>query len=647
MTQQIKSFNQRYAEELTRQLRLVYPNMSYETLRELVREECKKNFKNPPVTVEKQTVSLLQFINYIESKNPILSGFGTLYHQHKDLSSLLYVLIEDLGTLRKKAKNSKFDHVNDEDKTLYQMFDTIQLTYKLLMNSLYGATIESNSFFFNPYFGPAVTYTGVVIITTSLNIFEKFMSNNFHFRKFSDLTTYINNIINEDYNPYDYVDTGVEDEILLNYLCEKLDNCTEKFRDKIKIIISNLDEQNKLKIYLKNNIYETIDRSNKLQQLFKNILGNEIFLDPNEPPEEYMEDLTSMWETLDVIVHYDYLDFYRYENAEYGERKTILTVDTDSNFLYLYPFVEYCKNKFGIVDDDIRRMTTTNVIMYVLTSLIAKCFETLTRVAFRIEDPVQRKIIAMKNEFYYKRIMLTTSKKNYSGIVTMQEGNLLNPPKHDVKGLAIKKVSTNKNVRNFFTELLRDNILSSERIDVSEILGKYNELESEIRESLLSGNISYLIPGKVNSVDSYVNPYTQQTVRGTLVWNELYPDKQIVFPDKINFLKLKDISYEEVVNILDDKVNCISNEEKDRIMSVLEDIIYKDENMAKYGFKVICMPKSVREIPEWLIPFIDIRKMIENHMKSGFKLLESLQFNVLNYQVGDDKGETLSNIVSI
>lgn len=640
-----KKFTQRYTDEMVEQLKLIYPRISESRIREVVAAKARQSIVNPPISLEGSSTTLLQFIDYVESTNPILSGFGTLYRQHGDMSSLLYVLVNDLIDLRKVAKAKKFEHINDEDKTLCQMFETMQLTYKLLNNSLYGATIEKSSFFYNPYFGPSVTYTGVVIITTSMNLFEKFMSSNVCFRKLTDVITYVNNIVKENYNPYDYVEYGVEKEKLVEFLYKNLKDKTPKNKEVINRMVEQMSESDVLKVFLKNNIYETIDRSQKLQDCLKSMLGNTNFLDPNEPPKEYLESLSTMWDILNTVVHYDYLDFYRYENAEYGPRRTILTVDTDSNFLYLYPFFKYCKEKFDIEDSDIVRMTTTNIIMYVLTSLITQCYETLTK-AFGIEDQSQRKIIAMKNEFYYSRIMLTNSKKNYSGIIKLQEGNMLNPPKHDIKGLAIKKVSTNKEIRKEFTRILKDEILDSDVIEITKILSSYNSLEDRIKDSLNQGELQFAIPGKVNAVSSYKDPYTQQTVRGSLIWNALYPNQEIVFPDKINFVKLKDFDYETICNMINDSTD-ISDEEKQFFISALERTLFSNERMAKYGFRVLCMPKSINKIPKWLIPFINVSKMVEDNMKSGFKILESLGFNVLSYQVGDEKGEVSSNIVNI
>lgn len=51
----------------------------------------------------------------------------------------------------------------------------------------------------------------------------------------------------------------------------------------------------------------------------------------------------------------------------------------------------------GIEDKDIYRVTTINVIMYILTSLITEHYEMLTS-SFGIKDADKRKFISMKNE---------------------------------------------------------------------------------------------------------------------------------------------------------------------------------------------------------------------------------------------------------
>ena len=302
-------------------------------------------------------------------------------------------------------------------------------------------------------------------------------------------------------------------------------------------------------------------------------------------------------------------------------------------------------------DNNDNRFITCNIVMYLLTQLVGECYENLTK-SFGIQDKTQRAIIKMKNEFFYSRIMLTESKKNYSGLIHAQEGRILKEPKHDIKGLAIKKVNTNRNVRNAYTKLIHDDILTKPEISITETFNDFNKLKMDIEKSFMNGEITYSIPGKVNEFSSYANPLQQLTVRGTILWNSLYPDDSIVIPDKINYLKLRiphekdEYEYDVACDIID-RDNDINDDEKERIKEVLKTVVYDDESYAHYGLKVICLPKKIKEVPKWLSDMISLEEMLELNLKPGYKILKSLNSKVLSYQVGDMKGETMSNIIKI
>ena len=248
--------------------------------------------------------------------------------------------------------------------------------------------------------------------------------------------------------------------------------------------------------------------------------------------------------------------------------------------------------------------------------------------------------------------MLTESKKNYSGIIFGQEGNILTKPKHDIKGLAIKKVNTNRKVREYYTDMILNDILLADEISIPTVFKHYNEFKNIIERSFLNGEISYSIPGKINPINTYEEPLRQQTVRGTLLWNELYPEDTINPPDKINYLKLKvphekdEYAFDVLCDIID-KDDEISNKEKERVKSVIKELVYDDDSFAHYGLSVICFPKKIKKIPKWLSSIIALDEMIEANLKPGYKILKSLNSKVLSYQVGDSKGETISNILTI
>lgn len=652
-----------YIKETKEQIHLLRPDIDMDELDSLVKDLIRENYKNPACSfqdknLEETKTSLMKVVKFIEEDKPIMTGWGTFFEQHKVLKSVEYDLITFLGDTRKTYKDLKLEHTNDEDKTLYNIYDIYQLTFKLLANSLFGIYTESNSFFYHPLIGPSITMTGRVIITTCLNLFEKVLSGNMLFRKIHDVSRYINNILKEDYDISDYVDKEnfVSKTTLFKFLRER---CI--FRDNFSIallknMITNLSKKDANKVYFKNNLYQLIERSDIFKENLLSILGEDKLKDPNKPPEEYLPALENMWEVFNTCCHYNYMDFYRMENAKYKKRRVILTVDTDSNFLYLYPFFQFSQklmedNDCELEDTHENRFVTCNIIMYLATRLIAVCFDNLTSL-MGIEDPEQRKLIKMKNEFYFSRIMLTESKKNYSGMIFANEGKILEKPKHEVKGLAIKKVNTNRKVREYYTKMLKDDILLPLEIDVPKVFNKYSSLSNTIENSIKNGEIDYILPGKVNEIDTYAFPLREQTVRGSLLWNAIYPDNSIVYPDKINYIKLKvdvkgkEYPFDVICNALDD-MDCINDSFREELKDAIYRTCYEKDEAAHYGMKVICLPKSVKKIPEWIIPFINVDQMVEANLKPGYKILNSLSTKVLSYQIGDDKGEKLSNIVTI
>jgi hypothetical protein len=650
----MKQFTQRYVDELVKQVQLVHKDdYDEKELRKFVAKLCNEKFTNKKVSIENDTykkeLSLLQLIKYFETEKPIITGFGTLFVQHKVNMSPEFDMIEDFQVLRDKNKDKKFEHLNDEDATLMLMFDSFQLTYKLLMNSDYGAAIEENSFFYHPELGPSITLTGQTIIMTSIVIFESFLADNFYFHTLTDVTNYVSNIIQEDYDSSELKSgTTISVKKLFGRLYSKLQCQNDFTKEKVMTICTNLTEEERIKVYFKNNFYEAIQYANKkVINNLKSMLGNETFLDPNDPPEGYAEKLVSVWKFLEKYVYYNHLDFYRDSRCRYHTRRAVLGCDTDSNFIYCYPFFHFCKEYFEIEDTETIRMTTTNIYMYFVTAVVTNIYSTLTK-QFGIEGEKYRKYIKMKNEFYFSRMMLTSGKKNYATLPILQEGRIIKNPKVDIKGLAIKKISTNKRIRKHFTDIVEQKILMAKKINVAEIYKESMLIENEIRDSLSKGESEFSIPVKINELESYNDKtvFQEQQVRGYIAWNALFPENTINPPDKINKFVLKSLPYEDLCSYIYD-CSSLTEEEQENIIQALTENIYKHSRLSKYGFSVLCAPKSCKKLPEWIIGLIDIDKLVEVNLKPGYTILKHLGLKMLSYQVGDSKGDVLSNIITL
>ena len=632
-----------YIKKMTQLMELRFPNMKREDLIEIIKNEAKKGLanKNNDIKInyerngivinssKRPEMDLKTLDSYIAKNNPIISGYGVLFKRQDQFNNILGNMIRTLKKKRKEYKKEMFNHINDEDQSIAQMYDSRQKTTKVLNNSFYGATNESNSIFYHPHFGASITYSGEDLVTTAAVAFENFLGNNIIFENVSDIFIYINNIINEEYSETVEFNRFITKEELLTYLKSKLINDFDNFHyieeffdsmeenydyDDLKVIYNS--------IYYKNNFYEFLDDSDIVDNYFDKIIGRYDFKNPNDPPKDMIDTLDKIWNILKDYVFYNYQDFYRFKRISSEKREVILTIDTDSNFLYLYPYFEYFNALYpDRVDSNNKEsiVSIINIIMYQMTKLIDVVMMTTTKDWNIPED--FGKIINMKNEFLIERIMLTPNKKNYSSLVLMQEGNIINNPKIDVKGMAIRKVNTNKNVRTYFTKLLDEEVLNTNEINLARIIDKFKLLENNIRESLLEGNLEYSLPVRANEASSYKFPERIMAFRGVVNWNILFPEEEINLPEKVNMIKLNIDSYD----VIQDNI-------KDRDIREKFKKVFKNQNgiYTSNGLDVICIPKKIKKIPDILKPFVAVEEMVNNNISPGIVILESLGFKTLD-----------------
>ena len=569
-------------------------------------------------------LDLLKFIDWTSGKlKPILTGNGVVTRPHgTDRSlNLRADMLKFLLDRRRATKSEMFEYINT-DPEKFNSLDRSQKIDKLLANSYYGVTGEKNSIFYDRHMGPAVTYTGVQIITTSVMAFEAFLANNIEFNNVDDALIFIDRVLSQEYE-YEFLiddDKTVDNEQLANYLYSRINKngITDKDYTLIYNTVKNLSVEECSYIYYKNNLLKFFENSAVLD-LLKDILTGEhgVVTNNGKIVDENKESLDLLWDICKEYVMYDYIPYDRYERALNNTRKAVLLVDTDSNFINLDPFYRFMKNNFEIPDTNDGTNAVINVMIYVLSKFIQKSLDRLTENLNVPED--KRSIINMKSEFLYSRLLLTTNKKQYAGNLIGQEGNILEKPKLDMKGMAIRKVTVNQTVREYFTDILENDVLRASKIDIPKILAKFRQLEKIIADDLRAGNINFSIPNNLNEVGSYKYPFRMQQVRGMLIWNQLFPENLINPPDKINILKLKAETLQDLEPIYGTKE-----------FDIIRETIFENEDLQKYGFTVIAMPKDVDKIPEWLIQFIDIDSIVSDNVRNGIIILESLGVKALN-----------------
>ena len=542
--------------------------------------------------------------------------------------------------------------------------------------------------------------TGVDLITTSIICMEEFLSNNVPFSDTDDALTFISNTINDEckFNIMDYLDEPVSKDTLMKYLLNHVKEGVELDEKIISDVVDGLSPEMINRLYYKNQILELVKNSwfkDKLNKMSE-------FVYAEQPAKEMEEDLNEFKDKIIQFCYYDHLFEDRYKRSMKDKRKSIITIDTDSNFINLDKYVHDVTDLLKLdPENETQQMTVMNIFINVTTEVLKKIFWNLTTNMGLIDRC--KPIINMKSEFIYKRILLTKNKKNYGGIITGELGKLLTKPALDIKGLAIRKTTVSKMLRNEFTSILENDILSAKQIDLKSIIDKYDRLGERVEASLRNGSTEYAIPGNCEIFENYSNPEQMRAVRGITVWNALEMENQIIPPDKVNILdlneklfepfrkldhlenmsmllndpdvsqELKDliIKYPEKAKIIakvaynvDNSDNMsmllndpdVSQELKDLIIKypekakIIAKVAYNVDNsdanaldISKFGMGCLAIPKGDEKSPEYILPFIDYTGMVNKSMTNGYILLESIGIYISDVSLTKYK----SNIIQI
>ena len=132
-----------------------------------------------------------------------------------------------------------------------------------------------------------------------------------------------------------------------------------------------------------------------------------------------------------------------------------------------------------------------------------------------------RSSVRLNTTVHYRRVILTKNEKSYAGIILSKEGNVYDKPKFDVKGIQIKKVSTPKPARIFYSNLLEEKMLKTTDIDILDIYQDYHGFSQSVMQTVLDGQTQFLKPATLKVIASYKKPFTMQSVRSSMWWNAL------------------------------------------------------------------------------------------------------------------------------
>lgn len=120
---------------------------------------------NPNGTSKIVNISPEAFEKSMKDKGHIITHIGTIFCKHEVKRSALYDIVEMLINKRKEYKKTMLDNI--DNKLLYDRYDNMQKTIKIITNSLYGG--QSNKYFrlYSYDVAESITVTGREIIKLS------------------------------------------------------------------------------------------------------------------------------------------------------------------------------------------------------------------------------------------------------------------------------------------------------------------------------------------------------------------------------------------------------------------------------------------------------------------------------------------------
>lgn len=105
-----------------------------------------------------------EFRKFMTDGNYIIAPSGCIFKHHSEEKSYFYHIIKKLFSQRKTYKKMMFDCKQAGDEFNKKIYGNMQLSYKILMNSLYGVIAQKYFRFFNLDLASSVTISGRELI---------------------------------------------------------------------------------------------------------------------------------------------------------------------------------------------------------------------------------------------------------------------------------------------------------------------------------------------------------------------------------------------------------------------------------------------------------------------------------------------------
>lgn len=643
---------QEYIDAQVATYKMQYPQAKEEDLRKIIIQIIEKKMgADIPAVIHNDyqddrviNTTLLGIYNWYKTQKPIAAGNGTFFFNQDKAKSPISDIIETRIQKRKEARNKRDEFVKTPNCYEYRYFEMIQMEIKVTINAIYGSFGTPTFQLYNLYTAGSTTGTAQSLISTTAASFESFLKDNVKFKTLDECLSFIKNTVNEEHKiPLAQIVIHDDEVEVLNRLKPVFTEYKSEYEPILKRIIRNLDSESRTRVYYKNNVME-FSKNKIIQDIIIDIFNkNKEFRNANNPPEEIKDLLDELWSYYEDFVFYNHPYVERIKRLKRDPRKEVILTDTDSNVINIAEWTSFLEDNLWEQSSctcsyEDKKYMSVNILAYLITQMLSELLANYCKTC-NVLDRMAKKI-NMKNELYFPKILLSKVKKRYLALIKLREGKEINPPKIDIKGHDFKKAGTSEDTEAALKQIIKDCILipQIEPVDVSRMNSKLFEFENEIRRSLTAGERKFLPRMNCKQPIAYKEDrrMSMGQVLSVLLWNTLYPTNVISLPDKLDVVLIKIPNLQALEPI---------KKTHPEIYNRFDKYVFNGPipQLAK-GVQYLALPNSTDPIPDWVLPYIDINRIISKNIGTFKPVTEALLFHTLK---ASQETDFFSNIVDI
>ena len=667
----------------------MHPEFKEDDVEKIVSRIIKERFVDPTITMdnnvtgENKTITLSGLCNWIDQRNPVVSGNATFYMQPAEMLSPTSNMLRSLKKGRKMVKKEMFKYKPGSDE--YAALDLDQMNKKVIMNAEYGGSGAPTAAFYTKYSPAATTLMAQSIITTMAAFFESYVGDNQKFFSINECFDWMNKVCEKNEKIPNWVLRPTTKEVS-DRICHHFYMLNPRDVPYIENYVRSCTPDQQVYLYYANNIKAFIRNHVNMRQLLVTVLSslpnyqaavgklpdefegqfespekynkwisNEMFLNPYSIPKCIESPMNEFIETLNKFVYVEYITPDSIVKLNNHKRNTVLLVDTDSNMINADIFVSFVINELFPGESFGRpKMYNEMILVNVLAASIDRCVIKMLDFYGRTHhmDEPSRAELTMKNEFMFRRFFLMKTKKRYAASIVLREGNIIIPFKPEIKGLDFIKAGVTEDVTKKFQKMLEDHILFSDELELHEMMKELKAFEDEIYHDLRSGGTRFLKPQMYKAEGAYKKivdsegrvvgskAWSLPVFRGAAVWNELYPKQKINSLDRVKLIKLTCTGLSDL-----EPVKRKFPEEYNQIVAKI--FMSNKRDIQSCGLRVIAIPTGMKQIPEWIIDLIDYDLIISDVISSFRSVLESLEIEETSYKTPNGSANITSCLISL